>query len=223
MKDFIHYLHLQMRLEGIGLDDKGRLVSISPQDEELPLVLVARLADGHPAFYLKSGLPTGLDVDLRAELCQLRFPNMDGLLGALRTYGLQPDYGHFKSYIFPKQYTWAKTGTARPYSADDLRVKAFDFDGFPGPVFAVEKAGVILSACVSSRKNDECAEAWVVTAPDQRRKELAMQVVAAWAKGMIREGLIPFYSHTLENTASTKLAEKLGLIPVFEEICIGSL
>jgi hypothetical protein len=37
---------------------------------------------------------------------------------------------------------------------------------------------------------------------------------------MMQAKLVPFYSHKLENIASAGLANKLGLIPIFEEIVI---
>jgi predicted GNAT family acetyltransferase len=84
----------------------------------------------------------------------------------------------------------------------------------------VEAGGVILSACVSIRQNTECAEAWLFTAAEHRRKGLAQLVVTAWARDMMKAKLGPFYSHKLENIASVRLANKLGLVPVFEEIVI---
>ena len=59
-----------------------------------------------------------------------------------------------------------------------------------------------------------------MTAPQYRRQGLAAQVVTAWAYEATQQGLVPFYSHALENAASAGVASKLGLIPMFEEINI---
>ncbi len=90
----------------------------------------------------------------------------------------------------------------------------------PGEVYAIESQGQIISACTSSRQDAACAEAWVVTDSGHRRRGLAKRAVTAWAGELLRHGLIPFYSHAIENDASTGLARSLGLIPVFNETVI---
>ncbi len=106
------------------------------------------------------------------------------------------------------------------FQRDDPRIQNFGFDQLADQVYAVEQADVILSACVSVRQNAKCAEAWVFTACEQRGRGLAQLAVAAWAKHVMQDGIVPFYSHKIDNTASAHLANKLGLIPVFEEIGI---
>jgi predicted GNAT family acetyltransferase len=106
------------------------------------------------------------------------------------------------------------------FQRDDPKIKSFGFDQLADKVYAVEQDGVILSACVSVRQNAKCAESWVFTASEHRGRGLAQLAVTAWAKNVMQDGIIPFCSHKIDNTASANLANKLRLIPVFEEIGI---
>ena len=108
-------------------------------------------------------------------------------------------------------------------SKHDPKIKTFGFDGFAENVYAIEQDDNIVSACVSTRENEQCAEAWVYTDPAFRNQGLAQRVVNAWAGSLIAVGKVPFYSHNIENTASATLASKLGLLPVFEEIAITQI
>jgi predicted GNAT family acetyltransferase len=105
-------------------------------------------------------------------------------------------------------------------SKQDARVKAFGFDGFAEQVYAVEQNGGLASACVSTRENHACGEAWVYSAPEYRRQGFAQRAVRAWARSLLEAGKVPFYSHSIKNEASASLARKLGLLPLFEEIAI---
>ena len=51
---------------------------------------------------------------------------------------------------------------------------------------------------------------------EHRRRGLARQVAAAWANSIVMEKRIAFYSHTLDNTASERLALSLGVEMQFE-------
>jgi predicted GNAT family acetyltransferase len=70
------------------------------------------------------------------------------------------------------------------------------------------------------REDESCGEAWVYTDPAYRRKGLAKKVASGWAHSLLSMGKVPFYSHKIENAASSSLAEALQLQPVFEEISI---
>jgi predicted GNAT family acetyltransferase len=58
----------------------------------------------------------------------------------------------------------------------------------------------------------------VVPDEEYRHQGFAQRVVSAWAMRLISVGKVPFYSHKIQNIASTNLAKRLGLQPVFEEI-----
>jgi GNAT superfamily N-acetyltransferase len=214
------YLHLQMKLEGKGLNRDGLLTSLRPSSEVLPLVLVARTSDGHCLAYLSEMLPLELRRDLAIRTTQLEFPKLEVVLDTIRSYGIHPKVGHYRTYIFPDHAAQVEATIAKCFPKDDPKVKDFGFNGFADAVYAIEDGVQIVSACVSVLENNECAEAWVLTAPQHRRKGLARMTVAAWAKAVREQGRVPFYSHKIANVASANLAGKLELIPVFEEIGI---
>ncbi len=88
----------------------------------------------------------------------------------------------------------------------------------PWPVYAVIVNGRIVSTCQSSQENTSAAEAWVRTLPDFRKRGYARQVTAAWAYQLQQRGIIPFYSHRLDNTASEAVARSLQLTPYANEV-----
>ncbi|MCI0610923.1 MAG: GNAT family N-acetyltransferase [Anaerolineae bacterium] len=220
--DLSHYLHMQLRLEGKcpAGDDRLRQVEIVP-DEDMPLMLIAQLADDQMIAYYDEALPSELHTELVKRMQYVTFPKIESLLDLLKSKEFSFEVGHYKTYIFPEQYSSFKDETVISYSKHDPKVKAPSFDGFPEQVYAIEQAGKIVSVCVSSRENDFCGEAWVFTDVRYRHQGFAKKVVSAWAKVLLSERKIPFYSHKMENIASANLANRLGLDPVFEEIVIS--
>ncbi len=211
------YLHLQLRLEGKEVIDGCflRQVEIVP-DEEVPLVLIARLADRVSVTYCDEALAPDLQQQLFAA--QIEFPQIDPLLAILKSRNKQVEVGHYKTYLFPSQP--AGDAGVLCLSKHETRVKAFGFDGFAEQVYAVQANGILVSACVSTRENAACGEAWIYTAPEYRKQGYAQKAVRTWAAGLMSAGKVPFYSHNIQNVASASLAAKLGLQPVFEEICL---
>lgn len=209
------YLHLQLGLEGMEIihDCFVRQVEIVP-DEEVPLVLLARLANGALVEYYDEAIAPDLQEQISAT--SIDFPNVDPILASLKAHNQAVEVGHYKTYIFPAQP--AMDADVLCLSKHDLRVKAFGFDSFAEQVHAIEKNGVLVSACVSVRENETCGEAWVYTMPEYRKHGFARKAVRAWARSLIEVGKVPFYSHNIKNEASANLARKLGLLPVFEEI-----
>jgi hypothetical protein len=221
--DSLGYLHLQMQLEGIALTDQQLLWRLPIAEEDPPLVLIAYLASGKLMTYLSTGLSAGLQTMLSTSSRAFTFPQVDPLLQVLRSYGLQPQFGHYKTYRFPTRFASVADSSVKDYSTHDAQIRAFGFDGLGEPVYAVALDGKIVSACVSVRENTHCGEAWVSTAPAYQQRGLAQRVVSVWAADLINRGKIPFYSHKLDNRASARLAAHLGLEPVFEEISIRSV
>ncbi|HMB24833.1 MAG: GNAT family N-acetyltransferase [Chloroflexota bacterium] len=213
----IEYLHLQLRLEGKALAGPHSLrqVEVVP-DEELPLMLIARLRSEELVRYYDEALPADLHTELSAAIFE--FPSIDPLLKILEGHHIQTEVGHYKTYVFPSLPDMAPG--VQCLSKHDRRVKAFGFDGFADQVYVVEQNGDLASACVSVRENHACGEAWVYTAPDYRRQGCAQQAVRAWAHRLLETGKVPFYSHSLKNEVSAILARKLGLLPMFEEVAI---
>ena len=213
------YLLLQMGLEGKELigEHTIRQVKVVP-DEELPLVLLAQLADQKLIAYYSESLSSDLQTQLSARVSSIEFPEIDPILDVLKSDGIRSDIGHYKTYLFPPQ-----TGTnpeVTCLSKHNPKIQAFEFDGFAEHVYAIERDGRLIAACVSVREDQNCGEAWVYTDPAYRRQGLAKKVVSGWAHSLMSIGKVPLYSHKIENDASASLAEALELQPVFEEISI---
>jgi RimJ/RimL family protein N-acetyltransferase len=209
-----------MRLEGKGLVNASLMkqVEIVP-GEELPLVLIAQLVNGELVVYLDEALPSALQKELSAT--RIKFPKIEPLLDVLKSNYISFEMGHYKTHVFPEQP--ARDANVLCLSKHDPRVKAFEFDGFADEVYAIEQNGVLVSACVSTRENETCGEAWIYTMPEYRQRGFAQKAVNAWAGSLLEAGKVPFYSHDIKNAASANLAGKLGLQPVFEEISIARI
>ena len=219
MVEPIHYLHLQLRLEGKGIIEERfiREVEVIP-GEEVPLTLIAGLADGKVVVYYDEMLSRDLQEALAASSADLEFSTFNPLLDVLQRHGMQCEVGHYKTYVFPSIPDIDKD--VHCLSKNDQEVKTFGFEGFAEQVYAIEREGRVVSACVSTRENEKCGEAWVFTASEHRHQGFAQKVVNAWARSLMSAGKIPFYSHKMDNLASAALAGRLGLQPVFEEISI---
>ena len=216
----LDYLYTQMRLEGKGLTLPDRLTRLSTADDDVPLVLVARLANGAIKVFFDELLTAEMQEQLLIHTQALQFPLVEPIRQLLHSFGIRTQLGHFRTYLFPAHLSTTNV-SVQQYPADDPKMRAFDFAGFVTPIFAIEQTGHIVSACVSVRENDQCGEAWVYTAPDYRRQGLARNVVTAWAQSLLDSGKIPFYSHKIDNRSSANLAQRLGLLPIFEELSIA--
>ncbi len=212
--------HILGSAQGLALNPQGRIIRQSPQADDLPLILLAHTAEGQTVAYLGDDCPVELQCELANQAANVEFPQVEPLLHLLRAYGIQPTVGHFKTYVFPEQSAQVELDPVKHFPKDDPKVMDFRFSGFADTVYAIEKDGIIRAACVSVRQDADCAESWVFTAPPWRRQGLAQKVVMAWARDMRSQGIVPFYSHKIENLASANLAAQLALIPVFEEIGI---
>ena len=218
----LDYLHLQLRLEGKESvnDNLLRQIEVVP-DEDVPLMLIARLADENLFSYFDEALSVEIREKLTKQVSDITFPNIELLSTVLQHRNISFEIGHYKTYIFPEQYAEFKDEVVICYSRHDPKVLGFGFDGFAESVFAIEQDGKIVSACVSTRENDFCGEAWVYTDEDYRHQGFAQKVVSAWAARLRMAGKVPFYSHKIQNIASSNLARRLGLQPVFEELVIS--
>lgn len=218
----LEYLLLQLRLEGkvVVDDDRLRQVEAVP-GEEMPLMVIAQLAGGQVVAYYDESLSPDLYAELAEQIQKLTFPTIEPLLGVLKKRSIGFDMGHYKTYQFPVSVKAASQETVKCLSRSDALVQRFGFGTFAENVYAVERGGKIVSACVSTRENRQCAEAWVYTDEPCRRRGFAQQVVRAWAQAVLASGKVPFYSHQRENHASANLAKGMGLQPLFEEIAIS--
>jgi RimJ/RimL family protein N-acetyltransferase len=216
--DPIEYLFLQMKLEGKGYNQDGLITSLGPVSEDIPLVILAKVNDGKQVSFYGSSLPIEIQDDISSQ--KITFSDGKQLFGKIRSNNIPVRVGHYKTYIFPDIFEEQNTNEVICLSKTDTRAKDFGFDKLGNSVYALLSGGVIISACVSTRQNNECAESWVYTSPENRRMGFAKKVVIAWAKENKLSNIIPFYSHEIDNIASMKLANKLGLMPVFEEVII---
>jgi GNAT superfamily N-acetyltransferase len=209
----------QIELEGKGLIGEHTIKRVkNVPGEELPLVLLAQLADRELVAYYSESLSSDLQTELSACVSSVDFPEIDPILKVLESHDIQSETGHYKTYVFPPQTATDPEVTC--LSKHDPKTHAFGFDGFAEHIYAIEHNERIISACVSVREDNNCGEAWVYTDPEYRRNGLAKKVVSAWAHSLMSLGKVPFYSHKIDNATSAKLAEALQLQPVFEEISI---
>ena len=205
----------QLRLEGIAVTAEGRMRPIGPGSDGVPWVLVAQTTDGECLVMIDSALPEELCRHLHSP--DLAFFRIDSSLAALRAAGASVRPGHFKTYGFPEDLDAGRVSDVVGCPRTDPGVLALGFHVFSDEIFGIKDGGTLVAACVSSRQDDESAEAWVYVRPEYRRRGLARHVVAAWAGAMRAAGRFPFYSHLIDNVPSARLAASLGLVPLFEE------
>ena len=79
------------------------------------------------------------------------------------------------------------------------------------PVMGIVTDGYPVSVCFCARRSDVAAEAGVETVTAFRGLGFAPRVVAAWADAVRASGRVPLYSTNWNNSASRRVAEKLGL------------
>jgi predicted GNAT family acetyltransferase len=73
------------------------------------------------------------------------------------------------------------------------------------------KDGKIVCRACSIRQNERCAEVYVATLSNYRRRGFGRQAVAAWAKQILDSRRVPFYSYRANNTPSAGLASSLNV------------
>jgi len=218
----LDYLQLQLRLEGKEVINGKLLRQVEiVTDEEVPLVLLAQLADHKIVIYFDETLQPKLHSELTKQIYNISFPTINPLLDFLKAQNISIEVGYYKTYLFPPRFADSSITDVVCYSKHDPKIQTFGFDGFAEKIYAIEQDGKIVSACVSTRENKFCGEAWVYTDPEYRNRGFAKKVIGAWATELISTGKIPFYSHKIENIASANLANRLALQPVFEEIVIS--
>ena len=217
----IDYLLCQMELEGIQRVSNELITRSSPGMDDFPLVLITRTSDGEILICFDASIPAAIRVKLPKDY--LQDSGTETAINILEESGFQVKASHFKTHVFPEGVESVNLEAVECFTRDDPKIVDFGFHGLADKIFAIECDGMILSACVSSRQNSTCAEAWVFTHPDHRRKGLAQKVVTAWSGSIKAEGLIPFYSNNMENTNSAFLAKRLNLVGVFEETVIEKI
>jgi GNAT superfamily N-acetyltransferase len=79
------------------------------------------------------------------------------------------------------------------------------------PFMVAVENGSAVALCSSVRITGAAHAAGVETLPAARRRGLASQVVAAWARAVAELGAIPLYSTSWDNVASQAVARRLGM------------
>ena len=204
----------QLFLEGITFDARGRLVARSVDGSpDIPRFYVARQASGVDRFY-RADLPDSLVARLAELPPDASFDNVNRVKNLLHVDAPCRDVWVGSSYTFPEAPPSSDFPDVRFLTDDDRgAIERFDHDllSFTRPIQAILVEGEIGSTCVSARENDECAEAWVQTAPAFRRRGFGRQVTAAWGSAIVKSGKTAFYSHARTNSASRGIATSLGL------------
>jgi hypothetical protein len=97
----LDYLHLQLRLEGKEIinGDLLRQVEIVP-DEEMPLMIIARLSDEDVVAYYDEALQPALYKELGKRIQDVAFPEISPLLAFLGTQNISVDVGHYKTPFY---------------------------------------------------------------------------------------------------------------------------
>lgn len=157
--DLSHYLHLQFRLEGKSPFGKDRLrqVEILP-GKDMPLMIIAQLADKRIIAYYDEAVSSEYHSELAKQIRHIKFPKVESLSDVLKRKKISFEIGYYKTYIFPSIVANFIADDVMCFSRRDIKIQAFDFDGFAEQVYAIELDGMIISACVSTRENEYCGE-----------------------------------------------------------------
>jgi GNAT superfamily N-acetyltransferase len=113
----------------------------------------------------------------------------------------------------------ARTGVVIPppaveitvLDASDPRLPDWVHGHFVGGAWVVLEGGEVLSTAVLKRYDERLREISVGTAPAARGRGLARSVVAAAARAVLAEGRAVLYNHAVDNDASARVAESVGL------------
>jgi hypothetical protein len=194
---------LQLELECIGVDSGNLLIRVPcANPDNIARFLVVHHDDAY-TVYFRHDLPHHIREALAALPHKHAYEDHGTVTRILGQDAPCTEISSFKSYVFPD--------TLSPDIYPDAG-RLPDKNEFGRPVYGIVVASQVVSACVSSRENAKCAEAWVWTLPPFQRRGYARQATVAWAHDLQRQGKIPFYSHKSSNLASQAVAQSLGLI-----------
>lgn len=190
----------QLRLECKSLDHSGqRLHRIDGDNpDEIATVMVARFHDGFAIAF-----DAAADPDLVERASTVRpeqyFEDSTAVAGQLGD-GREIRVGTYSTYRFAPAASTVDPSIMRR-GPEDHAVVVDDRE---------------VSCASSSRSNDEAAELWVRTDDSARRRGYGLRVAKAWAAEVMGTGRVAFYSHLADNAPSRRLAEKLGVVHLFD-------
>ena len=91
-----------MRLEGKVLVNECFMMQVEMvPDEEMPVMLIANLANEEVAAYYHEAISIELQKEFAANLPKIAFPKIDPLLNVLHSHHFDYEVGHYKTYLFP--------------------------------------------------------------------------------------------------------------------------
>jgi len=194
--------HIQMALECKGLSASGDMIRIPGENPDRMSRFRVISYPGGCVRYFRHDVPPGL----RRRLNQLS------------------DHEVLHEFPMAQEIIEGSMGSDAMWAG-----KTYTFDRMPEPSefpcaeriggeWRIAIGGGLASWAVSARQNRISAELGVETSPGFRRRGYARQVSSAWAGCMLKEGLIAFYSHTLDNAPSEALARSLGVTERFISI-----
>ncbi len=134
----------------------------------------------------------------------------------LRTYVEIRRVWHGPAYHFPAKIK--RPADVVPITQENAGLLRYGFAGMlpqlegKQPCLAAIENGHAVSICCSVRICSQADEAGVETLTDYRGHGHAPRIVATWAAAVRALGRRPLYSTSWDNSASQRVAEKLGLI-----------
>jgi RimJ/RimL family protein N-acetyltransferase len=217
----------QLELEGLQIIDNKKIIRIpthhfdieKDKESAQPKLIAMRDKTEITVFYSEEILKQGVaDFDARDK--ESFFYEKDAIIDMLKNKNQLSEVAHSLVYVFPKKIETHAENTKIFVGSHDEAIQKFDssfYNAFP-MVYAALCNNEIAACCVSARESDSAGEAWIFTLPQYRKQGFGIQAVLLWASELQKQNKIPFYSHDITNIASQKLAEKLGLIKVFETV-----
>lgn len=216
-----------------NLDGQGRITRVNEPDPEEgpPLVFIARGKTEHRIVF-RNDAPEGLVTAMQKEVAKLGPWNGGQSAGseilALRhiVERWQPvtDVTHGIAFSFPERMAASKCDGIMVINLQNRELLAKNFPythenlDTRSPVAGVLRDGAIVAACYSARRRADAAEAGVDTIAAHRGQGFATAVVSEWAAAVRGIGVVPLYSTAWDNTASMRLAVRLGLVSYAETI-----
>lgn len=219
--------YAQIGLEGLQIVNGNKIVKIHTDHFDIeknenakpPKVIAVNFGKEINIFYSNT-MPNSLVANLEELKKHSFIDEQKKVIDILKENKQFNEAEHYIAYVFPNDVKVNTKNTKIFIGSDDEAIKKFDptFHKKYPVVYAVMQDNEIAACCVSSRENDKAGEAWIFTLPKYRKQGFGLKAVQLWAIELQKKGKIPFYTHEVSNIASQKLAEKLNLIKVFENV-----
>jgi hypothetical protein len=220
----------RLRLQGIEVTDAGRLARCqraeasqaldTSQPREIARVYAAEIGNRCVAW-LRDDLPEAVAAKLQALPAGRLFAEHQTVRALLTEDAPCEKLWLGTSYVIRDVPRGSDQSAA--VRLDGGHQGAIDISSLEVPdvsrrTLAVIDDGRVVSFCTSVREDEHAAEAWVITAARYRHRGLAQAVVRAWARSVLADGKIAFYSHERGDAAAQMLATTLRLMPTFSDV-----